>query len=130
MKNLLLSSLVIFGLSTGSVWAQSSLSFVVVALVANADTVPAGECWKVESILYSSTPVSVAGVNSWNLTTDYIVVNGNDLIVRKTSSTDYAASSKDSNLWEITLPIWLPSGTVIAPHTGVKYLSVLRFACP
>ena len=130
MKNLLLSSLVIFGVSTGSVWAQSSLSFVGVALVANADTVPAGECWKVESILYSSTPVSVAGHQQWYLITDYIVVNGNNLIVRKTSSIDGASASKDSNLWEITLPIWLPSGTVIAPHTGVKYLSVLRFSCP
>ena len=81
MKNLLFFSFVIFGVSTGSVWALSSLFFLGVALVANADTVPVGECWKVESILYSSAPVSVAGVNSWNLTTDYIVVNGNDLIV-------------------------------------------------
>lgn len=130
MKNLLLSSLVIFGVSTGSVWAQSSLSFVGVALVANADTVPAGECWKVESILYSSTPVSVSGAFSSQSVTDYIFFNGNLTVVRKSTSIDGGSNGKDSNLWEITLPIWLPSGTIIAPHTGVKYLSVLRFACP
>ena len=133
MKNLLLFGLVIFCVSTGSVWAQSSLSFLGVALVANADTVPAGECWKVESILYSSTPVSVEGGQSGFVNiTDLIIVNGNTTVVRKSTATSYVTNgiSKDSNLWEITLPIWLPSGTVIAPHTGVKYLSVLRFACP
>ena len=128
MKNLfliiVLSTLTLLGK------AQGSLQFNQAKLVNTIDTVPSGKVWKIESIIYSS---SIVDAQTWEYTgtinnsiSDKIIINGNLVTVRKSSSSASYGSS-NSLLWEQKLPIWLNQGNTISSSNGVLYVNVLEF---
>jgi len=129
MKNFFL----IIALSTFTLLgkAQGNLQFSQAKLVNTIDTVPSGKVWKIESIIYSSSIVDAAGqfgigCNS-NSLSDNIIINGNSVTVRKSSSAACSNNGATALLWEQKLPIWLNQGNTISSSSGVLYINVLEF---
>jgi hypothetical protein len=132
MKNFFL----IIALSTFTLLgkAQGNLQFSQAKLVNTIDTVPSGKVWKIESIIYSSSIVDVTnnpyGAYSGcfsNSISDNIIINGNSVTVRKSSSVACSNVGASSLLWEQKLPIWLNQGNTISSSSGVLYINVLEF---
>jgi hypothetical protein len=118
--------LLLFILSISQVEAQN-LSFSNPKLIESADTVPVGKTYKVESFVFSREIPLLATSGSWpyqNVQDDFILLNGINVAVR---SCRLGAGSLASEVWEQKLPIWLPSGTIIAPSTGVRYINIVEF---
>ncbi len=117
---LLLSIFFVFG----TIQAQQSLSFSQNLLIDNIeDTVPANKVWKVVSILYSSPVANIQGGNQ----NDNIVVDGTNLTVRSSRSTNGGYNGITWGAWEQSLPIWLPAGTRLRTGSNVYRISVLEF---
>jgi hypothetical protein len=117
--------LLIFILSISQVEAQN-LSFSNPKLIESADTVPVGKTYKVESFIFSrDMPFIATGhPNPFsNSQDDYILINGINTSVRSSRTTP-----QSTFLWEQKLPIWLPSGTIISPSTGVRYINIIEFS--
>ena len=118
--------LLIFILSISQVEAQN-LSFSNPKFIENADTVPVGITYKVESFVFSRE-IPWLALGGWpyqNAQDDFILLNGINVAVR---SCRLGASHMASEVWEQKLPIWLPSGTIIAPSTGVRYINIIEFS--
>jgi hypothetical protein len=118
--------LLLFIFSISQVEAQN-LSFSNPKLIESADTVPVGKTYKVESFVFSSEIPLLATSNSspyQNVQDDFILLNGINVAVR---SCRMGGSHWTSVVWEQKLPIWLPSGTIIAPSTGVRYINIVEF---
>ena len=119
--------LLIFILSISQVEAQN-LSFSNPKLIESADTVPVGKTYKVESIVFSREIPMLATGNNWpyhNVQDDFILLNGINVAVR---SCRMGGAHWASEVWGQKLPIWLPSGTIIAPSTGVRYINIIEFS--
>ncbi len=111
----------------GQVEAQN-LSFSNPRLIESADTVPVGKTYKVESFVFSREIPWLQAGNSWpyqSVQDDFILLNGVNVAVR---SCRLGGAHWASEVWEQKLPIWLPSGTIIAPLTGVRYINILEFS--
>ena len=91
-----------------TVQAQT-LQFSQVLLVSTTQTVPANKVWKVESPL-----------PSWGggATTNTITIDGNLVVVTIGGS---------SSISGISFPLWLPSGTTLAPGSNIPRISVIEF---
>jgi hypothetical protein len=111
--------------------AQGDLQFNQAKLISAIDTVPSGKVWKIESIIYSSSIVDVPGQFGSgcisNSLSDNIIINGNSVTVRKSSSAACSNSGATALLWEQKLPIWLNQGNTISSSSGVLYVNVLEF---
>lgn len=118
--------LLLFIFSISQVEAQN-LSFSNPKLIESADTVPVGKTYKVESFVFSREIPLLATSSSWpyqNVQDDFILLNGINVAVR---SCRMGGAHWASVVWEQKLPIWLPSGTIIAPSTGVRYINIVEF---
>jgi hypothetical protein len=118
--------LFIFILTISQVEAQN-LSFSNPRLIESADTVPLGKTYKVESFVFSREIPWLYIGPGWpyqNVQDDFILLNGINVAVR---SCRLGGGSMSSEVWEQKLPIWLPSGTIIAPSTGVRYINIVEF---
>ena len=118
--------LLIFVLSISQVEAQN-LSFSNPKLIESADTVPVGKTYKVESFVFSREIPWLHAGNNWpyqSVQDDFILLNGINVAVR---SCRLGSAHWASEVWEQKLPIWLPSGTIIAPLTGVRYINIVEF---
>ena len=118
--------LLILILSISQVEAQN-LSFSNPKLIESADTVPVGKTYKVESFVFSREIPWLPLSSSWpyqNVQDDFILLNSNNVSVRSVR----LGSNGGTQLWEQKLPIWLPSGTIIAPSTGVRYINIIEFS--
>lgn len=105
-----------------------SQSFSSSAIITQADTVPTGETWKVESVLYDqSFNYQDNGINGITIHSK-LKIDGTDIIIR-TFKRYYVGSSSGATemVWEMKYPFWLPAGTIIAPGNTVYGLSVLKF---
>jgi hypothetical protein len=119
-------SLLLFIFSISQVEAQN-LSFSNPKLIESADTVPVGKTYKVESFVFSrEIPLlyTSSGSPYQNVQDDFILLNGINVAVR---SCRMGGGHWASVVWEQKLPIWLPSGTIIAPSTGVRYINIVEF---
>jgi hypothetical protein len=118
--------LLIFILSISQVEAQN-LSFSNPKLIESADTVPIGKTYKIESFIFSRDIPNLSAVyhTPENIQNDNIIVNGSIVSIRSSRFSGYLQTSI---LWEQKLPIWLPSGTIIAPSTGVRYINIIEFS--
>jgi hypothetical protein len=118
--------LLLFIFSISQVEAQN-LSFSNPKLIESVDTVPVGKTYKVESFVFSrEIPLlsTSSGSPYQNVQDDFILLNGINVAVR---SCRLGAGGLASEVWEQKLPIWLPSGTIIAPSTGVRYINIVEF---
>jgi len=119
--------LFIFILTISQVEAQN-LSFSNPRLIESADTVPVGKTYKVESFVFSREIPWLPTGTSWpyqSVQDDFILLNGINVAVR---SCRLGTAHWASEVWEQKLPIWLPSGTIIAPSTGVRFINILEFS--
>ena len=110
--------------------AQGSiLSFSQVLSVSQADTVPAGKVWKIESAPYKNDVIGTQGSwNSQNPTVEYVqsmLIDGNTVYIQALRI--YDGSWRTFTGPTCQFPLWLPAGTVVQPSTGVRFLSVLEF---
>lgn len=113
-----------FFLGFHTIQAQQSLSFSQNLLIDNIeDTVPANKVWKVVSILYSNPVANIQGGNQ----NDNVVVDGTNLTVRSSRSSNGGYNAVTWGVWEQSLPIWLPAGTRLRTGTNVYRISVLEF---
>ncbi len=131
MKKLILITGLVFAFV--QMKSQGNLQFNQVKLLNASETVPNGKVWKVENIVYSTEVVSATAWGSLgysgttaNEQVNKIILNGNQITVRKSSS-QAGNSNANSVTWEMAYPLWLSSGTVIAPGTGVLYINVVEF---
>ena len=114
-------------------WAQSNLQYNSIKFVSSIQTVPANKVWKIESVLYSSQ-IPLANTNSTTpfatISDAVVLINNTPITFRSTrtlSSAGYSGGAYYST-WEINLPIWITSGTVIEPSTGVAFISIIEFS--
>jgi hypothetical protein len=131
MKKLILITGLVFAFV--QMKSQGNLQFNQVKLLNASETVPNGKVWKVENMVYSTEVVSATAWGSLgysgttaNEQVNKIILNGNQITVRKSSS-QAGNSNANSVTWEMAYPLWLSSGTVIAPGTGVLYINVVEF---
>lgn len=116
--------LVCLALLSSESYCQNNLSFSQTLLI-NSGTVPEGKTWKLEGILYSDAPHNLTAASLNSVAT--FTVNGQTLPARKTSSYGVANSALVYN-WEMTFPLWLPSGTTIGAGSSVSKFSILEFS--
>ena len=90
--------------------------------ISGKDTVPSGEIWKVEAVLYdagiSVSSQSISGI-------DYFILNGNTVYTRQAISVSYPSGG--AVVWEMKYPFWIGEGDIIEPKAGIGYISVLKF---
>jgi hypothetical protein len=127
-KVLIFIALLFGGSSFFNLYGQTDLRLLGARLVDQPTTVPTGQVWKVEAILYSSQPVTATSTSGTSQTSsDYISVNNQSKLIRISSTALTTAGAATTTLWEQSMPLWLPAGTAIGPGTGVRFINVLCF---
>ncbi|MEC9209754.1 MAG: hypothetical protein VX762_04940 [Bacteroidota bacterium] len=123
MKKLIFTTLLFCGLSFTS--QSQSLTYSKVILLTSLDTVPQGKVWKLVSVLPSNALLSGSSTGSWYANSLVISVNGASITLAATINnagyrTGYSAGFD-------FLPMWLPSGTIVAPNTNCHSISIIEF---
>lgn len=121
--------LAILAISVFAAQAQGNLQFNQVKLVSTIETVPAGKIWKVESVLYNTPIVGNGNATiAFSIGTDAsILINGTSIVTRSSRGVNTSQGGAYYSVWDITLPLWLPSGTTLSSSTGVGNVSVIEF---
>lgn len=128
LSRVLIFTALLLGGSTYNLNGQSDLRLLGAQLVDQPTTVPAGQVWKIEAVLYSSQPVTATSTSGFSQTSsDYIFINNQSKLVRTSSTALSTAGAATTTLWEQSMPLWLPAGTAIGPGTGVRFINVLCF---
>lgn len=92
------------------------------AQITTKDTVPQGQLWKIESILYDGLISSTSSSINSN---DYFLLNGNVIYCRQAVSMSYPSPA--AVVWEMKYPFWISEGDIIEPKSNVGKISILKF---
>ena len=90
--------------------------------ITSKDTVPQGELWKIESILYDGL---ISSSSSSISSSDYFLLNGNVIYCRQAVSMSYPSPA--AVVWEMKYPFWISEGDIIEPKSNVGIISILKF---
>ena len=82
LSRVLIFIALLFGGSTYNLYGQTDLRLLGARLIDHPTTVPTGQVWKVEAILYSSQPVTATSTSGFSQTTsDYIFIDNQSKLV-------------------------------------------------
>jgi len=123
----------ILSLNSSKIQAQT-LQFKGVILLSSQQTVPNDHVWKIESCMGPRTYIGSGnyGSNVESPPADHLInINSTPVSVVSNGygSVTYGGTSYFSFKSEVctTMPIWLPSGTIVNISTNVNYISIVEF---